>query len=40
MDKNNKWVIKAGSSLVSGNHEGINSNLSTSLYEWKRRINF
>ena len=26
MDKNNKWVIKAGSSLVSGNYEGINSN--------------
>ena len=26
MDKKNKWVIKAGSSLVSGNEEGINNS--------------
>ena len=31
MNKNNKWVIKAGSSLVSGNHEGINSNFINDL---------
>ena len=31
MNKNNKWVIKAGSSLVSGDHAGINSNFITNL---------
>ena len=31
MDKNNKWVIKAGSSLVSGNNEGINNTFINDL---------
>ena len=31
MNKNNKWVIKAGSSLVSGDHSGINSNFINDL---------
>ena len=31
MDKNNKWVVKAGSSLVSGNNEGINNTFINDL---------
>ena len=31
MSKENKWVIKAGSSLVSGNDEGINDNFIATL---------
>ena len=31
MNKKNKWVIKAGSSLVSGDHAGINSNFINDL---------
>ena len=31
MEKNNKWVIKAGSSLVSSNQEGINSSFINDL---------
>ena len=31
MSKNNKWVIKAGSSLVSGNDSGINSDFISKL---------
>ena len=31
MDKDDKWVIKAGSSLVSGNHEGVNIDFISQL---------
>ena len=31
MNKDDKWVIKAGSSLVSGNHEGVNIDFISQL---------
>ena len=31
MNKDDKWVIKAGSSLVSGNHEGLNIDFISKL---------
>ena len=31
MNKDDKWVVKAGSSLVSGNHEGVNINFISQL---------
>ena len=31
MSKDNKWVIKAGSSLVSGKDEGINTKFISNL---------
>ena len=31
MNKDHKWVIKAGSSLVSGNHEGVNIDFISKL---------
>ena len=31
MTKSEKWVVKAGSSLVSGNQDGINENFISEL---------
>ena len=37
MSKDNKWVIKAGSSLVSGNDKGINNDFIARL---SSQVNF